>query len=240
MSTDSDATTVNKSEAIVKSNEGTRLFEAGDVEGAIKAFAEAIKLDPRFEAAYHNRAMALRKAGRHREAEVDLYQVSSIQQSLEKALEHDQRERKHREVAEETDRLAVLANDQGLRQLAAGDFQAAVNSFTEALQRDPKLQSAYRNRAQAYRKLGMVQEAEADLGNLSTRGLSLGALGISRLGISSTGDVFEKIAYAIAIAMAAGFMIGVWAILGTTGVVSLLGMALFVWTIKWSWIWFLK
>ena len=238
MSTKEDVLGDNKNQALLKNNEGTQLFQADDLEGAIRAFTEAIREDPRFETAYHNRAMAYRKVGKHREADLDLYQVSSIQKVQER--ESAQGEKQEKKTVRETDKLAIIANDEGLRLLGAGDFQGSIKAFTEAIERDPRLESAYRNRAQAYRRLGMIQEAESDLQHVDSRGLSLSSVGMPKLGISSSAELFEKVAYILAIILAIGFAIFIWAILGPIGVLTLFGGALFVWAIKWGWIWFLK
>ena len=58
-------------DAIAKNDEGVRLLNAGDFEGAVAAFSAAITLDPDFEAAYRNRANALHRLGRYQEAQAD-------------------------------------------------------------------------------------------------------------------------------------------------------------------------
>jgi tetratricopeptide (TPR) repeat protein len=57
--------------AIAKNDEGIRLLDSGDYEGAVAAFDEALTLDPSFAAAYRNRSAALRKLGRVQEADAD-------------------------------------------------------------------------------------------------------------------------------------------------------------------------
>lgn len=233
--------TQDKNEAVLENNEGIKLFEAGDYDGAVKEFAKAIDHDSQFETAYHNRAMALRKLGRHRDADIDLHKLDTIQKAQAEVEKKEKKERKKQEqVAYTTDKLAVMKNDEGLRYLSAGDYQAAITAFTEALTREPNLESAYRNRAQSYRKLGMLQEAEADFQKVGSRGIGIGSIGVRNLRSASAADIFEKIAYGAAFFLSLGFAVGLWALLGTFGVIALFGMALFVWGIKWSWIFFLK
>jgi tetratricopeptide (TPR) repeat protein len=74
----------SKQRAVAGNDEGVRLLDSGDYEGAIAAFTAAIVLDPRFHAAYRNRAQTLRKLGRSREAEDDLGKVESQQAARER------------------------------------------------------------------------------------------------------------------------------------------------------------
>ena len=68
----------------------------------------------------------------------------------------------------------------------------------------------------------------------------LSSMGRWFIDIKSPGDVVEKVAYIAAIVLFSGLLIGVGNILGPAGVVTLIGTALFIWIIKWGWIWFLK
>ncbi len=240
MATKEQAIEQDKNEAVLKNNEGTKLFEQEDYEGAVKAFTEAVAHDSKFETAYFNRAMAYRKLGKHSEADLDISKYEALERAQEQQTKEAERQEKGSAGPVQTDKMATVKNDEGLRLLSAGDYQAAITAFTEAIDREPTLQSAYRNRAQAYRRLGRLDEADADLTQVESGKLSLSSVSVPNLGISSAGDVFEKLAYVVAIALGIGFAIGVWAILGTVGLITLFGMALFVWGIKWGWIWFLK
>lgn len=53
-------------------------------------------------------------------------------------------------------------NAEGYRLLLDGDLEGAVAAFTEAIAIDPRLESAYWNRAEAYRRVGRGREAESD------------------------------------------------------------------------------
>ena len=52
---------------------------------------------------------------------------------------------------------------QGQQLLRSGDYQAAVQAFSVAIILDPNHRSAYFRRAEAYRHLGLVEQANADL-----------------------------------------------------------------------------
>ena len=51
---------------------------------------------------------------------------------------------------------------QGMVLRGAKDYEASIGMFTEALARNPHLMNVYRYRAEAYRRVGMVNEAQAD------------------------------------------------------------------------------
>ena len=64
--------------AVAKNDEGVRLLDSGDYEGAVAAFSQEIDLDPDFKTAYRNRSQALRKLGRMAEANSDFDRQQKI------------------------------------------------------------------------------------------------------------------------------------------------------------------
>ena len=54
-------------------------------------------------------------------------------------------------------------HDEGVKRLAAGEPQAAVEALSAAITRDPNFAGAYRRRAEAYTRLGRDAEAQADV-----------------------------------------------------------------------------
>ena len=64
--------------AMDRSNDGLRLHQAGDYEGAITAFTEVIELNPRSTAAYYHRADAYRRTGRASDAERDVEKARAL------------------------------------------------------------------------------------------------------------------------------------------------------------------
>ena len=52
---------------------------------------------------------------------------------------------------------------QGYQQLLANDYLEAVATLSEAIELFPVFETAFRFRAEAYRNLGLVQEADADM-----------------------------------------------------------------------------
>ena len=61
----------NERDALNKNAEGVRLHQTEDYDGAIKAFTEAIGLDPAHPNIYRNRAETYRALNRADEAETD-------------------------------------------------------------------------------------------------------------------------------------------------------------------------
>lgn len=59
--------------------------------------------------------------------------------------------------------LSAAAREEGNTQFKAGDFPAAVKSYTESIKRDPADARGYNNRAAAYSKLGALPEALKDV-----------------------------------------------------------------------------
>ena len=58
---------------------------------------------------------------------------------------------------------ALGKNQEGERLLGAGDLQGAVAAFTVALRDSANFPNALRNRSEAYRRLGRLQDADADI-----------------------------------------------------------------------------
>ena len=62
----------------------------------------------------------------------------------------------------------VKKNDDGLRLRQVGDIEGAVEAFTQAITLNPNFESAYRNRAEAFRRLGKTDQATGDLDKAET------------------------------------------------------------------------
>ena len=77
-------------EALKKLGEGKQLFENGDFEGAIARFDEVIAANPdpvTLISAHDSRTAALRKLGRHKEAEDAEESQQSVREALKQRLE---------------------------------------------------------------------------------------------------------------------------------------------------------
>ena len=69
----------------MKANQGRRLLDAGDYEGAITACTEAIELEPGSIGARRTRAEAYRRLGREKEAEADLKHLGDLTSQRDRA-----------------------------------------------------------------------------------------------------------------------------------------------------------
>ena len=69
-----------RKDAVAKNSEGLGLLTAGDYEGAIAAFGEAIALEPDWETVYRNRAEAHRRLGWKGPAAADAQRADSIRE----------------------------------------------------------------------------------------------------------------------------------------------------------------
>ena len=66
----------------------------------------------------------------------------------------------------EKQRAALDGAQEGLRLLSVGDYEGAVVACTDAIKLDARSLGAYRTRAQAYERMGMGKEAQADYRHL--------------------------------------------------------------------------
>jgi tetratricopeptide (TPR) repeat protein/mono/diheme cytochrome c family protein len=119
--------------------QGDDLLAKGDAAGAVKAYAEALALDPESVEAYVGRGDARRALGDFEAAVAD----------YSEALRLDPRS-------------TLALNNRGLALNRRGDHEAAIADFTAALRLDPKLAVAYHNRASAHFARGDAERALAD------------------------------------------------------------------------------
>ena len=132
--------------AAIKIEEGRRLFQLGEYEGAVAALTEAIALYPRSKTAHSLRAFAYERLGERLEAKEDRKAIAAIKRSPLPVIGDD----------------VIARNVEGRRLLEAGDPAAALNAFDEAIAAQPEFVDAYRHRAEAHRRLGNETEADAD------------------------------------------------------------------------------
>ena len=132
--------------------------------------------------------------------------------------------------------LAVEKNNEGVSRFKAGDLAGAARAFQEAMNFDPSLDEARENRDMAISRLGYDPLTENRDQEARRREKDFD--------IDSGGESLERLVqyalYALAAVIGIGLMIGIYAILGPVGIVLLIVGCLFVWGIKWSWLFFLK
>ncbi|XP_064103645.1 tetratricopeptide repeat protein 36 homolog [Macrobrachium nipponense] len=99
--------------------EGVKAAEAGDVEGAIKFFSNAIDLAPTRASGYNNRAQALRLQGKIEDALADLNKAITLSGS------------KGRAACQAYTQRAMIHRLQDREKSARSDFQEAANLGSE-------------------------------------------------------------------------------------------------------------
>ena len=132
--------------------------------------------------------------------------------------------------------LAVEKNNEGVSRFKAGDLAGAARAFHEALQFDPSLDEARENRDMAIKRLGydpLTEDRDAEARRRE-----------KDFDVDSGGESLEKLVqyalYALAAVIGIALMVGIYAILGPVGIILLIVGALFVWGIKWSWLFLVK
>lgn len=141
-----------RQDAATKIEEGRRLFQRGEYEGAVAALTEAISLYPRSKTAHSIRAFAYERLGERPKAKADREAIAAIKGSPLPIIGDE----------------VIAKNVEGRRLLEAGDPAAALSAFDEAIAAEPEFVDAYRNRAEAHRRLGNEAEAAADLEEASS------------------------------------------------------------------------
>lgn len=117
---------------------GDALRAAGDLEGAVAAYAQAIDAEPQNADAYARRAALTLELGRHWEAASDYAELIRLRPSWDAYYGH------------------------GRALLETWDTTMAIDSLTKAIAIDPR-PAALMERGKAYRNAGRTNEAVADL-----------------------------------------------------------------------------
>ena len=132
--------------------------------------------------------------------------------------------------------LAVEKNNEGVSRFKAGDLAGAARAFHEALQFDPSLDEARENRDMAIKRLGydpLTEDRDVEARRRE-----------KDFDVDTGGAALEKLVqyamYALAAVIGIALLVGMFSILGWLGITLLLVGALFVWGIKWSWLFLVK
>jgi Flp pilus assembly protein TadD len=145
----------------------------GDNQGAILAYNEAIRLNPKLVEPYYNRGTARYKLGDKQAAIADFTQSIKINPNLAQAYynrgtAHSALGDKQGAIADYTQALKINPNyanayyNRGNAHSALGDKQGAIADYTQALKINPNYALAYTNRGAARYDLGDKQGAIAD------------------------------------------------------------------------------
>ncbi|KAG6888652.1 hypothetical protein C0992_007910 [Termitomyces sp. T32_za158] len=147
-------------------------FEQGDYDKALETCEKAVEEGREIRADYKLIAKAYGRAGSAYVKKGDL--TSAIKYFNKSLTEHRTPDilnklREAERIKQEADRQAYIdpeksavAREEGNAHFKAGDFAAAVKSYTESIKRDPSDARGYNNRAAAYTKLAALPEALKD------------------------------------------------------------------------------
>lgn len=120
--------------------EGNAHLQKGEIDRAIEAFNEAVRLDPDNAYAYANRGIAYLDEDEPLAAVRDLTRALQLEPAI----------------------AASVRVQRGSGYLAQGSYREAVADFSEAIRLNPKDADAYQGRAEAFRKLGERARAAED------------------------------------------------------------------------------
>ncbi|KAF8639926.1 hypothetical protein AX17_001176 [Amanita inopinata Kibby_2008] len=154
-------------------NLGAAYFEKGDYDKAIEACQKAVEEGRSIRADFKLIAKAYSRIGSAYQKKDDLAQaIFFYQKSLTEHRTPDvlNKLRDAEKIKSEQDHKAYIdseksavSREEGNVQFKAGDFAAAVKSYTESIKRDPSDARGYNNRAAAYMKLAALPEALKDV-----------------------------------------------------------------------------
>jgi tetratricopeptide (TPR) repeat protein/mono/diheme cytochrome c family protein len=153
--------------------QGDGLLAKGDAAGAVRAYTEALALDPTLTRAFNNRGLARSRQGEFDAAIADFTEALRLDPKLAVAYHnrgtaHFKQGEAERALADYTEALrleprsARFHNSRGFVYADRGEYDKAVADYTEAVRLDPKFARAYLNRGAAYEKQGDTARAEAD------------------------------------------------------------------------------
>jgi tetratricopeptide (TPR) repeat protein len=159
-------------------------FNRGSSYASLKQYAlavtdqtKAISLDKNFSSAYFARGFAYMEQKTYPAAIADFTQVIALDPAESEAFYNRgtiyYRQKSYALAVADLDKYIALNNadeknladgyeNRGLAHFFLGNTQKAIDDFTKAIQLAPAMKNAYLNRADAYRKLGKIDLAEAD------------------------------------------------------------------------------
>ena len=153
--------------------EGNKLYENGDYQGAIAKYTEAIKLNPKYASAYNNRGVAYADLQNYTQAIADY--TKAIELNPKNAEAYNNRgiaygKMKNYEAAIADFNKAIQLNpkyakayyNRGFAYYNMENYEAAIADYTKAIQLNPKYAEAYNNRGVAYRHMKNYDAAIAD------------------------------------------------------------------------------
>jgi tetratricopeptide (TPR) repeat protein len=160
--------------AIAFTNRGSAYDDKRDEDRAIADYDEAIRLNPRFSAAFNNRGTTYRDDKRNAIRAIadydeairinpkfaDAYNNSGI--ALDNLGNRDRAQADYSSAIRFDPKFALAYNNRGLEYQEKGEYDAAIVDFSAAIAINSRYSNAYRNRGNAYVKKGDYDHAIPD------------------------------------------------------------------------------
>lgn len=154
-------------------SQGFACRKKGDFKGAIEAYTEAIKRNPKHFKAYFNRGFAYDKVESFREAIQDYTSALRLDPTnayayYNRGISYDRNndfESAIQDFSRAIEKLpsnADFYHNRGFCHRKKGNFEAAIEDYTRALERKPNHFKAVYNRAYCYERLNRLHEALKD------------------------------------------------------------------------------
>jgi serine/threonine protein kinase/Flp pilus assembly protein TadD len=160
-------------DATAYNDSGIAKFKQGELQGAIKDFDEAIRLNPNFVLAYNNRAFAKMNSGDLQGAISDYNEAIRLNPNF--AMAYSDRGMAKFNLGDKSGAMddfneairlqpdsAIAYSNRALAKVNSGDMKGAIIDASEAIRLDPNLAVAYNNRGQAKISLGDKEGAISD------------------------------------------------------------------------------
>jgi tetratricopeptide (TPR) repeat protein len=155
------------------SSYGAALADVGNASEALTYYDKAIKVNPRFYAAYYNRGIAHDNLGNYNQAIGDFDRAIELNPTLAAAYNnrgaiygklgnYNQAIGDFDRAIEFNPTLAAAYNNRGAAYDRLGNYKQAIGNFDRAIELNPTLADAYNNRGTAYETIGNYKQAIGD------------------------------------------------------------------------------
>ena len=152
---------------------GRECLDKKDWDQAINHYTEAIRLDPNYAAAYHNRGAAWNAKAEYDKAIADYTEAIRLDPKFalmysnrgyawNAKAEYDKAIADCTEAIRLDPKSAFAYNNRGAAWNAKAEYDKAIADYTEAIRLGPKDAAAYHNRASVYERVGDHTRAEVD------------------------------------------------------------------------------